>query len=104
MVKTYIQKVKHDLSTSDNAPPPRNKPNLSRGELEALKSLRERDDIIISKANDGGAVVIQDIKDYITEANSRLSDTELYQKVDNDLTPDHTRKANKAISQLAAKI
>ena len=101
-VKTYIQKVKHDLSNSDHQPP-NNNPNLSRGELEALKSLRERDDIIISKADKGGAVVIQDIEAYITEANRQLGDTEFYQKEDKDLTPDHTLKVNEAITQLAAE-
>ena len=101
-MQTYIQKVQQDLSTSDHQPP-NSHPNLSRGELEALKSLRERDDVIISKADKGGAVVIQDIDDYITEAKRQLGDTEYYQKIDHDLTPTHTQKVNDPISQLAAE-
>ena len=99
-VQTYIQKVKQDLQ-NEAYEAPNNHPNLSQGELEALKSLSERDDIIISKADKGGAVVIQDVESYIAEANRQLGDTEYYKKVEKDLTPDHTRIVNEAITQLA---
>ena len=42
--------------------------NLSKGEKIALKELSERSGIIITKADKGGAVVIMDQKDYISEA------------------------------------
>ena len=54
-VKMYIQ-GNHD-------PPRHNKPSLTRREIEAPKSLCERNDIIISKADKGEGVVIQDIDD-----------------------------------------
>ena len=41
------------------------KSNLSIKEKEALKELANRDDLIISKADKGGATVMQDIDSYI---------------------------------------
>ena len=68
-VKTYIQSVKNDIeSSSQESTYSKNIQNLTPGEKKALASLKERDDIIISKADEGGAVVIQDIETYIAEA------------------------------------
>ena len=49
--------------------------NLTKSERKALLNLQKRNDIIITKADKGGAVVILDIKDYIDEANRQLNDT-----------------------------
>lgn len=43
--------------------------NLSIKEKDALKTLFEREDIIITKANKGGPVVIIDADDYDKEVN-----------------------------------
>ena len=80
-----------------------NRPNLDKGELEALDALSKRDNIIISKADKGGGAVIQDIDDYVAEANRQLDNKEFYEKVDHDLTPEHTIKVNKAVDQLASE-
>ena len=75
------------------------KQNLTQGEKKAMASLKDREDIIISKADKGGAVVIQNVDDYIKEAERQLGDTEFYQKVDRDLTTDHTNQINTTIDQ-----
>ena len=41
-----------------------------------MKELSEREDIIITKADKDGAVVIVDVKDYIKEAEQQLNNTE----------------------------
>ena len=43
--------------------------NLIKNEIEALKDLSLTNDIIITKADKGGAVVVIDIDSYINEAN-----------------------------------
>ena len=40
-----------------------------------MKELSERVDIIITKADKGGAVVIVDVKDYIKQAERQLNNT-----------------------------
>ena len=94
-VKTELQdQIKNNNYTNK-------KSNLTPGEKEALARLREREDIIISKADKGGAVVIQDIQAYIAEANRQLKDTEFYRPVYRDLTPAHTEEINNTIEQFA---
>ena len=57
-----------------------------KSEREALLILRKRIDIIITKADKGGALVILDIKDSIDEANRQLNDTNNYVQLDFDAT------------------
>lgn len=44
--------------------------NLTKGERKAWKELIERDDIVITKADKAGAVVIIDVKGCIREGKS----------------------------------
>ena len=43
----------------------RPKYNLTKGEQKALEELTKKDDIIITNADEGGAIVIMDIDKYI---------------------------------------
>ena len=49
----------------------RNSPKVIRrkNKIEALKDLNLRDEIIIIKADKGGAVLIIDVENYISEVN-----------------------------------
>ena len=49
----------------------RNSPKVIRrkNKIEALKDLNLRDEIIITKADKGGAVLIIDVENYISEVN-----------------------------------
>ena len=55
-VETFIQAVTRDIHDSKREPLP--KPNLSKGEQKALSDLQKRNDIVITNADKGGAVVI----------------------------------------------
>ena len=72
-IQTYIQAVQNDLNNTNPDPNKKLRLNLSKDESEALEQLKIRDDIIISKADKGGGVVIQNTVDYIAEANRQLS-------------------------------
>ena len=61
---------------------------------------KKRNDIIITRADKGGAVVILGIKDYIDEANRQLNDTNNYEQLDFDPTELHTEKIKSEISNL----
>ena len=78
---------------------PTPKDNITKSEREALKNLQQRVDIIITKANKGGAVMIMDGEGYIMEANRQLlSDTSSYQKLNIDPTELHTEKIKAVIN------
>ena len=64
----------------------RNCRNLSRKEELALEDLRARNDIVICKADKGGAMVIMEVGDYIKEAERQLTDRTFYKKVQENPT------------------
>ena len=74
--------------------------NLTKRERKTLKELADRNDIIITKANKGGAVVIIDVKDYIKEAEHQLTNKDSYKKLQYDPTQTHSRLVNDTITRL----
>ena len=83
---TYVEVVKKDIEQSKTVTPRKIRPNLSKDEKVALKDLSKRDDIIITNADKGGAVVIMDVNDYIREAKRQLNDTRNYKVLAKDPT------------------
>ena len=84
---TFISCVTKELKLANPNPIPQD--NLSTKERKALKDLSSRDDIIITKADKGGATVTMDVNDYVDEANRQLQDTQYYRKLNYDPTEDH---------------
>ena len=74
-VDTFCDAVKNE--TEQNRKMVKLQNNLSKDELNALNELQNRDDLIITKADKGGAVVIMDVKDYIDEATQQLDNENL---------------------------
>ena len=76
--------------------------NLTQEELNALKSLRNRTDIVIRPADKGGEVVVWDRDLYLEEAYKQLSDDPFYHQIDQDATQaqhkDFTNVIGQAIS------
>ena len=87
-VDTFIACVSKELEESKPNNIPRD--NLSPSERNALKELSNRDDIVITKADKGGATVILDEKDFINEANGHLQDQQNYRELNFNPTKDYT--------------
>ena len=80
-VETYIEATKNALETEEqNNNKNKYYNNLLKGERKVLKELADQNDIIITKADKGGAVVIIDVKDYVKEAEHQLSNKYGYRK------------------------
>ena len=73
--------------------------NLSKKE-DALQNLSKRDDIIITKPDKGGAVVIVDVDNYIQEANRQLDNKEFYKKLTIDTTEINRITVNRKTLQI----
>lgn len=52
--------------------------NLTRAERDALKELSDNKNIVIKRADKGGAVVVWGLEQYTNEANRQLQDTTFY--------------------------
>lgn len=61
--------------------------NLTREERKALKDLKDDTSIIIKQADKGSGVVVWDAKDYLLEAESQLSNTDVYEEVTQNAIP-----------------
>ena len=65
-----------------------------------MDNLKNRDDIVITKADKGGAVVINGVTEYIKEANRQLSDKNFYKKLTHNPTSEHAALVDNAIDNL----
>jgi hypothetical protein len=71
--------------------------NITKEESQALKELSQNRSIIIKPADKGGAIVIQDIRDYQNEANRQLADRKVYSRLTKDITGDKQKDINKLL-------
>ena len=77
-----------------------NRKNLSKKEIKAMEDLKKREDVVICKADKGGAVVICSVNDYIKEADRQLSDRNFYKKLPHNPTSEHAALVDNAIDNL----
>ena len=71
--------------------------NLTKKELEVLEQLKRCADIIITSADKGGAILVQDCQLYIKEAERH--NTENYRPLPNDPTKINNDTVNKTIKK-----
>ena len=72
---TYIEATQRELEKELKKMKEKPYNNLTKSERTSMKELSERVDIIITKADKGGAVVIVGVKDYIKQAERQLNNT-----------------------------
>ena len=65
--------------------------SLRNEEWRALKELRNVKEITIKPADKGGAVVVLNTTDYVTECNRQLNNTSYYLPLDHDPTNKYTK-------------
>ena len=73
--------------------------NLTINEQKAMQEPQSRDDIVITTTDEGGAVVIQDVEDYVEEAERQLKNKENYRKIIYDPTTVNNEAIHKVISR-----
>ena len=80
-VETYIEATERELKQQGDISDNKGYNNSSKSERIAIKELSDLTDIIITKA-DKGAVVITDIKDYISEGHRELNNKDHYKNIE----------------------
>ena len=68
-IETFIEAFKKELEIREKIKKAIPKSNLTKNETDALQQLSQRDDILITKVDKGGAVLIMDVDDYIRDAS-----------------------------------
>ena len=73
--------------------------NITRTDLETLEKLRNNKNLVIKKADKGGAIVLMNKQDYIKEGLQQLCDPHFYKEIQRDPTNKNTteiiKKADK---------
>ncbi len=94
----YVDKCRHEISNLDlTSSPPRFTSNITTEERQAIQSLRSNQDIVIKRADKGGAVVVWRKDLYITEAERQLNDRTFYESIQHDLTEKHHKEVSKTV-------
>ena len=104
-VETFLEdfgrKVDHELKEGTvNERKGNTGRNLTKSEQEALDQIKEMNDLVITKADKGGAVVLQNVENYIGEAKRQLSDQTYYKKVGTNPTDEHAALVSNALDGL----
>ena len=97
-VETFIAAVSNDLEDFENKKLP--KDNLSKNERNALENLKNREDIVTAKADEGDAVVTIDVEDYKKEADSQLNNEQFYKKLKFCPTEGYANIVNNMLDEL----
>ena len=96
-INSYVENLKQDIKKEILQG---HRENLNRRERAALKRLSNNRDIIIKSVDKGGATVILNTNNYISEAMRQLNNEEYYKKVEKDLTSDHEQLINQCVDEL----
>ena len=75
---TYTEVTQREIEKEQTKMSEKPYNSLTKSKRTSMKELSEREDIAITKADKGGGVVIVDVKDYISEAERQLNNTENY--------------------------
>ena len=97
-IDTYTNYILHHMSC-----PPKQiniSPNITPEEIDALRELQADENIIIQKADKGGAIVILDTTDYIKEANRQLSNIDHYTQTPHDTTLERTKNIRTTLTTM----
>lgn len=95
----YINAVQRDIFAAYKKTAPY-RHNLSKKEKVALEQLSTNHDIVIKPADKGGAIVILNAVDYISEAERQLSDATFYKALPSDPTSEFKSKLKDALTSL----
>ena len=71
--------------------------NVSNAEKQAIKNLRNSEQVIVKPTDKGGAIVLWPRESYIAEVNKQLNDKRNYKLIETDPFPQLVTKLNKIV-------
>ena len=95
-INNFISRCKEDI---DNINSEKSHTNITKSEYAALEKLKKNDDIVIKKADKGGAVVVWRKDLYILEGIRQFSNKEFYEELSTDYTNENNERVKKAVTK-----
>ena len=87
-LQEYISNVYYDIKTNYQITTNPPCSNITKQEIQSLHQLKTDNDLLVKPADKGGAIVIWPKDSYLKEAYRQLNDSNHYQKIQKDPTPD----------------
>ena len=97
-IKGFITDMERIMRTAGKWQNP--KPNISHADRHALKELREREDIVVTRSDKGGEMVIMKAEDMQELCREHLADSTTYCKLQKDPTLTLRLTINKALEKI----
>ena len=97
-IQTFQLAVKTDLENHEQPHPPRD--NLTKQQREALAELKNRTDLVITRADKGSATVIWGIEEYLAEAIIQINNSEFYQELSTDPFNDYQQMIISSLNEM----
>ena len=96
-INSFIEALNNDVDEifKHKQTLPRN--NISQHEKNIISEFSKREDLVFTKADKGGAIVILDLEDYIEKANKELKDEIYYKKISYDPTHNYMKIVSETI-------
>ena len=88
LLNSTLNKIKDDILAAAETVSRSLTDNITKREREAIRSLKENENIVINKADKGSTVVVVNKSDYIEEGLKHLDDPNVYRKLTRDTTPE----------------
>jgi len=76
------------------------KPNLTKAQLQTIKTLRDNSQVIIKPADKGGAIVVMNTEKYKQEALRQLNNTTYYVPLEGPIYPETAIRINEILHQM----
>ena len=94
---TFLDAVKLDITTCK---PKRIRDNHTTSERQAIRQLKQRQDIVIKLADKGSGTVIMDKTWYIDECNRQLNGSKFYRRLNEDITVDIEKQVTVYVNRM----
>lgn len=92
--------ITETASAIEDMPTTKDKSNITRKERQALKELKENNEIVIKPADKGSSIVIMDRQQYLFEAHRQLNKIEHYTKLDEPIYTETQKEIGDILEEL----
>ena len=96
-IERYLKRVRTEVNQLRSL---KVTPNLTPLQTKALKQLCSDQTLVIKSADKGSGIVVEDTEQYVKDGLDHLSDTTIYERVDNDPTKHLTEAINTYIDSM----
>ena len=103
-ISNKVHNILADLNNKiENVSVTKDQSNISFGQINALKTLKNKKHLVIKKADKGPSCVIMDKTNYILEAERQLNNESFYKRIEEPIYPETSKKYKVILNSMMKK-